>query len=324
MANNYKIELDKTCIITGVAGYVGLNIADFLLQKNYKVYGIDNFYSGSRSAVKKLKKKYRKFYFYQSKFETFKKKIISHNFIHLAAQSSVPKSTLNPLETFKMNVINLHCATNLAFNSKVKNFIFASSSAVYGDHGKKKINEKFKTLPKSVYAKTKLFNELELKLFSDQKKIKISILRLFNIYGGQKKISEYPSVLNIWTNNILMNKKIILHDHGKAIRDFIHIYDLCDLIFKIIISKKKYSFEIFNVGNGKGVVLFDFFKIILKTIKSKIKKGFSSNKIKKMSLPSDSIKISVCNNRKIKNFFNYRPKYSIIKGINQFINNYSL
>ena len=66
----------------------------------------------------------------------------------------MPKSTLNPLETFKMNVINLHCATNLAFNSKVKNFIFASSSAVYGDHGKKKINEKFKTLPKSVYAKT--------------------------------------------------------------------------------------------------------------------------------------------------------------------------
>ena len=132
-------------------------------------------------------------------------------------------------------------------------------------------------------------------MFSDQKKIKISILRLFNIYGGQKKISEYTLVLNIWTNNILMNKKIILHDHGKAIRDFIHIYDLCDL----------------------------FFKIILKTIKSKIKKGFSSNKIKKMSLPSDSIKISVCNNRKIKNFFNYRPKYSIIKGINQFINNYN-
>ena len=160
-------------------------------------------------------------------------------------------------------------------------------------------------------------------MFSDQKKIKISILRLFNIYGGQKKISEYTLVLNIWTNNSLMNKKIILHDHGKAIRDFIHIYDLCDLIFKIIISKKKYSFEIFNVGNGKGVVLFDFFKIILKTIKSKIKKGFSSNKIKKMSLPSDSIKISVCNNRKIKNFFNYRPKYSIIKGINQFINNYN-
>ena len=64
MANNYKIELDKTCIITGVAGYVGLNVAEFLLQKNYKVYGIDNFYSGSRSAVKKLKKKYRKFYFY--------------------------------------------------------------------------------------------------------------------------------------------------------------------------------------------------------------------------------------------------------------------
>ena len=51
----------------------------------------------------------------------------------------MPRSTLNPLETFKMNVINLHCATNLAFNSKVKNFIFASSSAVYGDHGKKKL-----------------------------------------------------------------------------------------------------------------------------------------------------------------------------------------
>ena len=122
--------INKTVCVIGL-GYIGLPTASMIASKNYKVYGIDNFYSGSRSAVKKLKKKYRKFYFYQSKFETFKKKIISHNFIHLAAQSSVTKSTLNPSETIKMNAINLHCATNLAFNSKVKNFILRVKNYQY-------------------------------------------------------------------------------------------------------------------------------------------------------------------------------------------------
>ncbi len=98
---------------------------------------------------------------------------------------------------------------------------------------------------------------------------------------------------------------------------------MCDLIFKIIISKRKYSFEIFNVGNGKGVILFDFLKIILKTVKLKIKKKLSPSKIRKIRIPPDSIRISVCDNRKIRNFFNYRPKYSIIRGINQFISNYT-
>ena len=87
-----------------------------------------------------------------------------------------------------------------------------------------------------------------------------------------KKISKYPSVINIWTKNIISNKQIVLHDKGKVIRDFVHIDDLCSLFEKIICSPKKYRYEIFNISNGLGIKLKDFLKILLDTIKKDIKK----------------------------------------------------
>ena len=96
MANTYQTKTKNTCIITGVAGYIGLNLAEFFLKQNYKVYGIDNFYSGDRKAIKKLKKKFKNFIFYEKDIEKFKKKIKSNNLIHLQ---------LNP--RFKNRVLTL-------------------------------------------------------------------------------------------------------------------------------------------------------------------------------------------------------------------------
>ena len=293
MANTYQTKTKNTCIITGVAGYIGLNLAEFFLKQNYKVYGIDNFYSGDRKAIKKLKKKFKNFIFYEKDIEKFKKKIKSNNLIHLAAQSSVQKSSFDPMETIKINILGLRSVIDIAIKAKTKNFLFASSSAVYGDNGKKKINEKNKTNAKSFYAVSKLANELEINLFSKKTKMKISILRFFNIYGGQKKISKYPSVINIWTKNIISNKQIVLHDKGKVIRDFVHIDDLCSLFEKIICSPKKYRYEIFNISNGLGIKLKDFLKILLDTIKKRYKKKFSKKKILNEKVPTDTIKFSI-------------------------------
>lgn len=322
MANTYQAKTKNSCIITGVAGYIGLNLAEFFLKQNYKVYGIDNFYSGDRKAIRKLKKKFKNFIFYETDVEKFKQRIKSNNLIHLAAQSSVQKSSINPMETVKLNILSLRSVLNIAIKAKTKNFLFASSSAVYGDNGKTKINEKDKTNAKSFYAISKLANEIELNFFSKKTKMKISILRFFNIYGGQKKISKYPSVINIWTRNIINNKQIVLHDKGKVIRDFVHIDDLCNLFEKIICSPKKYRYEIFNVSNGLSIKLKDFLKILLDTIKKRYQKKFSKKKILNKSTPLDAIKFSIGDNRKIISFFGYKSKFTLKMGINQFVENY--
>ncbi len=322
MANTYKLKTKNTCIITGVAGYIGLNLAEFFLKQDYKVYGIDNFCSGDRKGIKKLKIKFKNFIFFESDVEKFKKKIYGNNLIHLAAQSSVQRSSLNPIETIKMNILSLKPVLDIATRAKVRNFLFASSSAVYGDHGKKRINEQSKTNAKSIYAISKLANEIKLSLFSKKSKMKISILRFFNVYGGQKKKSKYSSVINLWTKRIIRNRKIILHDKGTVIRDFVHIDDLCNLFKKIIVSPKIYKCEIFNVSNGLAIKLSYFLKILLSSIEKNYEKKYSLSKIVNKKTPSDAIRFSIGDNKKIVNFFKYKSKITLKNGINQFIRDY--
>ncbi|MDA9200132.1 NAD-dependent epimerase/dehydratase family protein, partial [Candidatus Pelagibacter sp.] len=160
---------------------------------------------------------------------------------------------------------------NFSLEKKIKHFIFASSSSVYGDQKKFPLKENFNTdMPKSFYAATKKSNEIMAHSYSSIYGMKNTALRLFTLYGsyGRPDMAIFK-----FTNSISKNKKIELFNNGNHFRDFTHVDTFLLFIEKLILkpSKKKVPFNIFNIGNGKSEKLSKFINLIEKNLKKKSK-----------------------------------------------------
>ena len=174
-----KIILDikkkpRTWLITGVAGFVGSNLLEYLLNINQKVIGIDNFITGYKFNLENVKssvilKNWKNFKFIKGDICNLKdcEKVLYKvdHVLHQAALGSVPRSIQNPIKTHNQNVNGFVNILVTAKNAGVKSFVYASSSSVYGDH---------KSLPKiedrigrllSPYAATKVIDEIYSDVF---------------------------------------------------------------------------------------------------------------------------------------------------------------
>lgn len=298
-------------LITGIAGYIGLNLAEFLLKKKYSVAGIDDFSNSKKKNISILKNRFGNFKFYSDSFENIPKNIMAQNIIHLAAKSIVEKS-VDEIKEYKLNNINkLNIFLKKIDSLNCKKFIFISSAAIY-DESNNKISEVSKINPKSYYGKSKFKGENIIKKNLNKTKAQFTILRLFNIVGGRMINTKNSSVLSLWRDKIKKNKKIIVHDQGECIRDFVDIKYFNQSIYKISKNKKNYRINIFNFGTGKETKILD----LLKEIK-KIQKNI---RIKFQKLPNNAIKKSICNNNKIVKYFEIKPKFNIKKIINNCLN----
>jgi len=194
-------------LITGVAGYIGSNLAEYLLKKKFKVVGIDNFSNSNRKNINYLKKKYNNFQFYYNSFEKIPENIIVKNIIHLAAKSVVEKNNSNLKDYKENNIIKFEIFLKRLIKYNCRKFIFISSAAIY-EESDTKISENFITKPKSYYGKSKLLGEKLIKKYLKKNKTQFTILRLFNIIGGKMINTNNSSVLSLWRNNIQQKKKI--------------------------------------------------------------------------------------------------------------------
>lgn len=297
----------KKIIITGAAGYIGSQLSEYFLKKNYIILGIDNFYSGNKKAIKHLKQ-YPNFEFL--KYDLQNEKIIKiikkryDIFIHLAAQTSVDISINNFNETYDLNINTLSNSLLLSDILNCKLFIFTSSAAVYGDIKKFPISESESLVPKSSYGISKKINEEQIRLFSKKTKTKFVILRLFNIYGVISKYVKNFGVISIWINAILNKKKLYVHDYGNCVRDFVYITDLIQIIDKISLKKPKEKIKIFNLGSSKKTKISEILNLILKYFKSN-KIILKKKKIIKRKLTKEQIFASYSNNIKLKNYIKH-------------------
>ena len=215
----------KTIIISGVAGYIGSQLALNLLKKNYQIIGIDNFsnsYEKDMSNLHNFKKfKLLKRNINNINYNIFKKKKIDF-FIHLAAVSSVDKANNNQYETYKTNIIGLESAIYLAEKVKCKSFLFASSAAVYGGVTKLPILEKNPLKSQSFYGFSKIINENQILNYKNKSKMDFTILRLFNVYGGNKFLVKNNGVISKWIKCILKKKPLLLDNKGSCIKFCLH------------------------------------------------------------------------------------------------------
>ncbi len=263
-------------LITGVAGFIGFNLAKNLLKKN-NIYGIDNFDDYYSIKIKKKRvdnlKKDKKFHFENIDIRNFKllKKYITNKkidiVIHLAAQAGVRYSLIYPNKYLDVNINGFINILKSISNKKIKKFIYASSSSVYGDSKNFPLKENLKLKPKNIYGETKKINELIADQYSKIYKTKFIGLRFFTIYGEWGRPDMFLFKL---FKAFKTNKKFYLNNYGNHLRDFTYIGDVVEIINKLLI-KKSYNHEIFNICSNKPINILDIVNNFKKNKKITIK-----------------------------------------------------
>ena len=278
---------NKKILITGGAGYIGLNLINFFLNDKYQITVIDNL-STSRPINKEIKKYINFFkidltnknqvkkFFKQKKFDAI---------IHLAAYSGVEEFNKNVSKSFNNNVIATKNLLTYGFSKKSTKLIFASSAAVYGKVSNNKISEKNICNPVNYYGLSKYACENIIYDHFQNQKTQYAILRYFNVVGSIltfKIFKNTKNLLDIISDNI-KNKKYKINVNGNKHntkdgtpeRDFIHINDLCKIHKKTFLYLNNTKKNIvLNCGSGTKYSVLKIIREFEKEIQRKFKLSF--------------------------------------------------
>ncbi len=314
--------IKQTILITGGAGFIGSHLAKVLLNRGDKVVIVDNFNDYydpqiKKDRIKDLKKLKNKPSV--SKIDVADKKSLKrifakHKFTkicHLAGQAGVRYSIENPYTYEESNVLGTLNLLELAKDYKVKDFIFASSSSVYGANKKMPFKESDKTeTPMSLYAATKKMQELMAYTYHSLYGLNCTGLRFFTVYGDWYR----PDMaLFLFAEKMFDDKPINVFNNGKMKRDFTYIDDIVAGVVAAI--DRAYPYEIFNLAGGKSVQLMTYIKELEKAVGKKAKK-------KMLSMQAGDVPGTAANISKAKKMLDYNPQTTVQTGVQKFVDWY--
>ena len=310
----------KNILVTGGAGYIGSHIIEILIKKRKNIFIVDNLTTGHKRLVNKKAKFFKLNILKTNKLKQIIIKYNIDSIIHLAANLVIGEGEKRPKQYFKTNVIGTKSVLNALKGTKVKNFLFSSTAAIYKD-GNYRVTENSQIKPKSIYGKTKVKAENLIRFNCKKIKINYGILRYFNIAGASPtgKIGLLNKSDNLFKNfsNQIVKKNPVLKIYGtdyktkdgSCIRDFIHVYDIAEIHLKVLekINRLNVS-KILNCGYDKGVSVLE----VAREFKNQ---SFKNVKILRTNRRKKDIVKIIASNNKLKNFINWRPKYNSLNKI---------
>ncbi len=313
----------KNILVTGGAGFIGSHLCERLIKDNYGVVCLDNFNDFlydpkiKEDNINEIKKYPRlrliKGDILDSKLldKVFSKYKIER-IIHLAALAGVRSSLLSPGDYVDNDIKGTVNLLEKAKENKVKQFIFASSSSVYGMNKKVPFSEKDDvSLQVSPYAAAKRAAEIYCQTYYYLYKIPTVILRFFTVYGPRQR----PEMaIHKFTRLMKNDKSIPVYGKGNSSRDYTYIDDIIEGIIKSM--KIKSGIEIFNLGNSKTIRLKELIKIIGKNLKA-------VPKLKELPFQQGDVPITFADISKSKKVLGWSPKISINEGVKKFIKWYN-
>lgn len=304
-------------IVTGSAGFIGFHLSLFLLKKKERVIGIDSLNEYYSTSLKKKRlailKQNELFSFYKInlcnslKLKKFFKKFNNFKLIHLAAQPGVIYSFKNPKSYFKNNVQATKNLINLILDKNILNFIFVSSSSVYGNQARYPIKENAKLKSLNYYANTKIICEKFIKRKLDKKKA-VKIVRPFTVYGPFGR----PDMFILKFLNFFRKKKILdVYNFGEHVRDFTYVEDVVKIIYDLS-NLKNNKIKTFNICASKPVKINKIIKYFEKILKKKIYINYKPRRKGEMEITFGS-------NNKLKKYLKIKKFTSINAGLKKTI-----
>ncbi len=333
-------------LITGAAGFIGYHLSELLIKHNHLVVGLDNINDYYNTSLKFSRLEQLGI----NKVEAEKYKIKCYSSIHnerfsfirmdledrlelpslfkaekfdivcnLAAQPGVRYSIENPEVYIDSNIVGFLNVLECCRHHKIKHFVYASSSSVYGLNKKIPFSVEDRTdSPISLYAATKKSNELLAYTYSHLYKILSTGLRFFTVYGpwGRPDMAMF-----LFTDAIARNQPIKVFNQGKLERDFTYVSDITNGILEVINKKMEQRkidndfYKIYNIGNNNSVKLGDFIKEI------EINLGKKAQKIMLPMQPGD-VERTWANIDALINDYGYKPKTTVAQGVRKFVDWY--
>ena len=315
-----------TWLVTGVAGFIGSNLLENLLELNQKVVGLDNFATGNKANLAEVQsivssKQWSNFTFIKGDISNLKScKLACKDIdyvLHQAAIGSVPRSVKDPIKTNISNITGFLNMLVAAKDANVKSFVYAASSSTYGDHKKLPKKENIIGNPLSPYAVTKYVNELYADVFKRSYDFDSIGLRYFNVFGKrQTPKSTYAAVIPKWIHSIIKNDDIFINGDGKTSRDFCFIENAvqANILAATTINKKALN-NIYNVALGDRTSLNELYELLNKAI-NKNKKTRHSKLIHRDFREGD-VRHSQADITKAKSLLGYRPTHRVKAGIKE-------
>lgn len=318
-------------LVTGSAGFIGFHVAKTLLARGDTVIGFDNFNPYYDATLKEKRnailEKHENFHLIRGNLENLSelqrtfdlltqepknqktKQLASGTRVcHLAAQAGVRHSIEHPDEFIQSNIVGFHNVLELSRKHQIGGFVYASTSAVYGDNEKTPFSEEDKTDNQaSLYGMTKKANELEATVYHKRFGMHVTGLRFFTVYGPW---GRPDMALFLFTDAILKGKPLQIFGQGKMRRDWTYVDDIVAGVLAAL--DKNEHCDIFNLGGGHTEELMDFVRMIEKECGKEGKKEFLPMQ------PGDVVQTSA-DISKAQKMLGYDPKTRIQAGIPRFV-----
>ena len=324
----------KKILITGAAGFIGYHLSQKLLKEGHEIYGIDNlndYYDPELKQARLVQLQSPNFKFQKLDlqnyegltrvFTEFQPDIV----INLAAQAGVRYSLENPRSYIESNLDGFFNILEASRQHGVQNFIYASSSSVYGNNEKSPFAETDNVdHPVSLYAATKKSNELIAHTYSHLYKMTTVGLRFFTVYGpwGRPDMAYY-----FFTKAILEGQKIQLFNQGLNLRDYSYIDDIVESINRMLggldslqptgeidqyTAVKSPYYHLFNIGGSNPVPVLEFVEILENALGKKAIRelvGFQAGDV--FSTEAET--------KTLESFINFKPTITLKEGLGEFV-----
>lgn len=312
-------------LVTGVAGFIGSNLLEELLKLDQPVVGLDNLSTGKLENLDEVKglvhpEQWRRFQFIQGDIcdlETCERACDGVDYVlHQAALGSVPRSIENPIGSHQSNVSGFLNMLVAARGAHVKRFVYASSSAVYGDHPALPKAEPHTGRPLSPYAATKAMNETYAEVFARTYGMETVGLRYFNVFGPrQNPQGPYAAVIPLWIKAVLEGSTVFINGDGETSRDFCYVANVIQAnLLAAMVSDPDAVNQVYNIAVGDQTTLNKLFEFIWRGLKGDAP-GVEPRRPLHRGFRAGDVRHSLADIRKARRLLRYAPEYTIRQGL---------
>jgi len=307
-----EFDRDSIFLVTGGAGFIGSNLCEALLDMGYQVRCMDNFSTGKTENIEGFLHN-KNFTLIEDDIRNYEACLVACEgvvyVLHQAAWGSVPRSIERPVLYEEINIRGTLNIMEAARQQRVKKYVYASSSSVYGDHPvlPKKEGQEGELL--SPYALTKRVDEEYGKLYAKLYGLDTYGLRYFNVFGRRQDANgAYAAVIPKFIKQLLNEERPTINGDGKQSRDFTYIENVIEANLKACLAPPEAAGQAFNIAYGGREYLIDIYHELCKALGKDIEPLFGPERI-------GDIKHSNADIGKARELLGYDPDWNFERGI---------